>query len=89
MTARAAAAALVACLDASIGAQKAPSFQNLDLVDLDVVVTDREGRVVTGLKKEDFDVVILLDDVTMPRESVAAIKAMATIWPCRPDPSTI
>jgi VWFA-related protein len=101
------AAALVACLDASSSAQKTRSFQNIDLVDLDVVVTDGEGRPVTGLKKEDFDIredgkpvalqtfvartateaadddavrsmVILLDDVTMPRESVNAVKAIAT-----------
>jgi VWFA-related protein len=101
------AATLVAFLNASSSAQKTRSFQNIDLVDLDVVVTDREGRPVTGLKKEDFDIredgkpvalqtfmartvteaadddtgrsmVILLDDVTMPRESVNAVKAIAT-----------
>lgn len=101
------AAALVAFLDASSPAQKTSSFQNIDLVDVDVVVTDGEGRPVTGLKKEDFDIredgkpvalqtflartnteaddddtgrsmVILLDDVTMPRESVNAVKAIAT-----------
>ena len=33
-----------------------PVFQNIDLVDVDVVVTDGEGRPVTGLKKEDFDI---------------------------------
>lgn len=101
------AAALVAFLDASSPAQKTSSFQNIDLVDVDVVVTDGEGRPVTGLKKEDFDIredgkpvalqtfmartdteaddddtgrsmVILLDDVTMPRESVNAVKAIAS-----------
>ena len=101
------AAAVVASLGAGPSAQKARSFQNIDLVDVDVVVTDGEGRPVTGLTKEDFDIredgkpvalqtfvaraatdavdedagrsmVILLDDVTMPRESVNAIKAMAT-----------
>jgi len=101
------AAALVAFLGASSSAQKTRSFQNIDLVDVDVVVTDGDGRPVTGLTKEDFDiredgkpvtlqtfvartatdaaadetgrsVVILLDDVTMPRESVNAIKAIAT-----------
>jgi Ca-activated chloride channel family protein len=101
------AAALVACLDASSSAQKPRSFQNIDLVDVDVVVTDGDGRPVTGLTKEDFDIredgkpvalqtfmartaiedadddngrsmVILLDDVTMPRESVNAVKAIAT-----------
>jgi VWFA-related protein len=101
------AAALVALLGTSPSAQKTKSFQNVDLVDVDVVVTDGEGRPVTGLKQEDFEVredgkpvalqtfvartateadeedsgrsmVILLDDVTMPRESVNAIKAMAT-----------
>jgi len=100
------AAALVAFLGALPSAQKTRSFQNVDLVDIDVVVTDADGRPVTDLKKDDFDVredgkpvalqtflartgtdgsdddgrsmVILLDDVTMPRESVNAIKAMAT-----------
>ena len=101
------AAALVAFLGASSSAQKTRSFQNIDLVDVDVVVTDGDGRPVTGLTKEDFDiredgkpvtlqtfvartateaadddtgrsVVILLDDVTMPRESVNAVKAIAT-----------
>jgi hypothetical protein len=102
-----ATAALVAFLDASSNAQTTRSFQNVDLVDLDVVVTDGEGRPVTGLNKEDFEIredgkpvglqtflariatdaddeesgrsmVILLDDVTMPRESVNAVKAIAT-----------
>jgi len=101
------AALLVALPAASFPAQKTPPFQNIDLVDLDVVVTDGDGRPVTGLKKEDFElredgkpvvlqtfiartaneaddddtsrsVVILLDDVTMPRESVNAVKAIAT-----------
>ena len=101
------AATLVAFMGASSSAQKTRSFQNTDLVDVDVVVTDGEGRPVTGLKKEDFDIredgkpvalrtfmartatesgaddtgrsmVILLDDVTMPRESVNAVKAIAT-----------
>ena len=101
------AAALVAFLGALPSAQKTRPFQNVDLVDVDVVVTDGEGHPVTGLTKEDFDIredgkpvalqtfvaravtdavdddagrsmVILLDDVTMPRESVNAIKAMAT-----------
>jgi len=101
------AAVLVALLGASSSAQKGRSFQNVDLVDIDVVVTGADGRPVTDLKKEDFDVredgkpvplqtflartgtdgndddagrslVILLDDVTMPRESVNAVKAMAT-----------
>ena len=101
------AAALVAFLEASSSAQKTRSFQNVDLVDVDVVVTDGDGRPVTGLTKEDFDIredgkpvtlqtfvartatdaaaddagrtlVILLDDVTMPRESVNAVKAIAT-----------
>ena len=101
------AAALVAWLNAPSSAQKTRSFQNIDLVDVDVVVTDGEGRPVTGLQKEDFDlredgkpvalqtfmartateaadddtgrsVVILLDDVTMPRETVNAVKAIAT-----------
>jgi VWFA-related protein len=101
------AAAFVALLGASSSAQKARSFQNIDLVDIDVVVTDGEGRPVIGLKKEDFDIredgkpvslqtflarsaseaadddagrsmVILLDDVVMPRESVTAVKAIAT-----------
>ena len=96
-------AALVAFLDSSSSAQN--SFQNVDLVDVDVVVTDDDGRPVTGLNKDDFEVredgklvdlktfvpvamsdnsseprsmVILLDDVTMPRESVNAVKALAT-----------
>jgi Ca-activated chloride channel family protein len=101
------AAALAAFLGASPAAQKPRSFQSVDLVDIDVVVTDGEGRPVIGLSKEDFDVredgkpvvvqtfmartaaeaadddsgrsmVILLDDVTMPRESVDAVKALAT-----------
>jgi hypothetical protein len=100
------AAALVAFLDASSSAQKTRSLQNVDLVDVDVVVTDGDGLPVTGLKKEDFDIredgkpvalqtfmarpvseadddngrsmVILLDDVTMPRESVNAVQAIAT-----------
>jgi Ca-activated chloride channel family protein len=100
------AAAVVAFLEASSSAQKTRSFQNIDLVDVDVVVTDGDGRPVTGLTKEDFDiredgkpvtlqtfmartateadddtgrsVVILLDDVTMPRESANAVKAIAT-----------
>jgi VWFA-related protein len=100
------AAALVAFLGALPSAQKTRPFQSVDLVDVDVVVTDGEGRPVTGLKKEDFDIredgkpvalqtfiartatdtadddgrsmVILLDDVTMPRESVNAVKAIAT-----------
>jgi VWFA-related protein len=100
------AAVLVAFLGMSPSAQKAKSFQSVDLVDVDVVVTDGDGRPVTGLKKEDFDfredgkpvalqtfvprtatdaadddagrsMVILLDDVTMPRESVNAVKAIA------------
>jgi VWFA-related protein len=101
------AAVLAVLLGASSSAQKARPFQNVDLVDIDVVVTDADGRPVTDLKKEDFDVredgkpvalqtfvvrtgpdgndddagrsmVILLDDVTMPRESINAVKAMAT-----------
>jgi Ca-activated chloride channel family protein len=100
------AATLVAFLGASSSAQKTRSFQNIDLVDVDVVVTDGDGRPVTGLTKEDFDIredgkpvalqtfvartaaeadddagrtmVILMDDVTMPRESANAVKAIAT-----------
>jgi len=101
------AAVLAAGLGASPSAQKARPFQSVDLVDIDVVVTDDDGRPVTDLRKDDFEVredgkpvalqtflakagtdgsdeddgrsmVILLDDVTMPRESVNAIKAMAT-----------
>jgi hypothetical protein len=101
------AAALVALLGVSSSAQKSRRFQNTDLVDIDVVVTDDDGRPVTGLKREDFEIredgnpvalqtfiarsatdrddddsgrfmVILLDDVTMPRESVNAVKAIAT-----------
>lgn len=101
------AAVLVALLHAPSSAWNAQSIQNVDLVDIDVVVTGADGRPVTGLKKEDFEiredgkpvplqtflehsseaspdgdagrsVVILLDDVTMPRASVDAVKAMAT-----------
>src|SRR4026209_1972670 len=102
------AATLLAGPEAASSAQKARPFQNVDLVDVDVVVTDKEGRPVTGLTKEDFEiredgkpvtlqtfvartapapedddasgrsVVILLDDVTMPRESVNAVRAIAT-----------
>src|SRR4051812_30887172 len=99
------AAVLVACLRISPSTSQTKPFQNVDLVDVDVVVTDAEGRPVAGLKKEDFDIredgkavalqtfvprtaaddddggrsmVILLDDVTMPRESVNAVKAIAT-----------
>ena len=100
------AAVLAALLGATAGAQKLSPFQNTDLVDLDVVVTDDNGRPVTGLTKDNFDVredgkpvalqtfvartaadagdddgrsmVLLLDDVTMPRESIDAVKAIAT-----------
>ena len=74
-------------------------------MDVDVVVTDGEGKPVTGLNKDDFEVredgkpvelksfvavatsednsaprsmVILLDDVTMPTETVNAVRALAT-----------
>ena len=97
------AATLVAFLHSSSSAQN--QFQNVDLVDVDVVVTDDDGKPVTGLKKDDFDVredgkpvelktfvpvamsedstaprsmVILLDDVTMPTETVNAVRALAT-----------
>jgi VWFA-related protein len=97
------AATLVAFLDSSSSAQS--QFQNIDLVDLDVVVTDDDGKPVTGLTRSDFEVredgkrvelktfvpvaasedssaprsmVILLDDVTMPTETVNAVKALAT-----------
>jgi VWFA-related protein len=96
-------ATLAAFLTSSSTAQN--QFQNVDLVDVDVVVTDDDGKPVTGLKKDDFDVredgkavelktfvslatsedpsvprsmVILLDDVTMPTETVNAVKALAT-----------
>jgi Ca-activated chloride channel homolog len=110
------AAVLVASLGVSPAAQKTKPFQNVDLVDLDVVVTDGDGRPVTGLKKEDFDVredgkpmalqtfvpraatdaadddtgrsmVILLDDVTMPRESASAVKAIATYLALQAQPT--
>jgi VWFA-related protein len=97
------AVALVAFLEPSPSAQTSP--RDADLVDLDVVVTDDDGRPVTGLRREEFEVredgkpvtlatftpiaagtngseprtmVILLDDVTMPRESVNAVRALAT-----------
>jgi Ca-activated chloride channel homolog len=97
------AATHVAFLNSSSSAQN--QFQSVDLVDVDVVVTDGEGKPVTGLKKDDFQVredgkpvelktfvpvatsedsstprsmVILLDDVTMPTETVNAVKALAT-----------
>src|SRR5262245_46429337 len=96
------AATLVAFLNSSSSAQQ---FQNVDLVDVDVVVTDDDGKPVMGLKQEDFEVredgkrvelktfvpvaasednsaprsmVILLDDVTMPIETVNAVRALAT-----------
>ncbi|OFW19527.1 MAG: hypothetical protein A3H97_24780 [Acidobacteria bacterium RIFCSPLOWO2_02_FULL_65_29] len=50
------AAALAAVAVTSVAAQKPPSFQSLDLVDLDVVVTDRDGRAVSGLTRQDFEV---------------------------------
>jgi hypothetical protein len=50
------AATFVAALDVAASAQKPPSFQNINLVDLDVVVTDGDGRSVIGLLKEEFDV---------------------------------
>ena len=46
------AATLAAFLNSSSSAQ----FQNVDLVDVDAVVTDADGKPVTGLKKEDFEV---------------------------------
>lgn len=97
------AATLVAFLNSQSSAQN--QFQNIDLVDVDVVVTDDDGKPVTGLEKDDFDVredgkpvelatfvpvaasedsseprsmVILLDDVTMPTETVNAVRALAT-----------
>jgi hypothetical protein len=99
------AVSLVALVQLSPSAQKS-RLQNTDLVDVDVVVTDGDGRPITGLKQADFEIredgkpvplqtflsktaeesaddsarslVILLDDVTMPRESVDAVKALAT-----------
>ena len=99
------AAVFAASLTASFSAQK--PFQNTELVDIDIVVTDASGRPVTGLRKDDFEIredgkpvalqtlvertaleadaddsgrsmVLLLDDVTMPRESIDAVKAIAT-----------
>jgi len=96
-------AALVAFLDSSSSAQN--QFQSVDLVDIDVVVTDDDGKPVMGLKQDEFEVredgkrvelktfvpvaasedtsaarsmVILLDDVTMPTETVNAVRALAT-----------
>jgi hypothetical protein len=99
------AATLTATLAAFLTSSSSAQFQNVDLVDVDVVVTDDDGKPVTRLKKDDFDVredgkpvelktfvslatsedmsvprsmVILLDDVTMPTETVNAVKALAT-----------
>jgi len=99
------AATLTATLAAFLTSSSSAQFQTVDLVDVDVVVTDDDGKPVTGLKKDDFDVredgkpvelktfvslatsedmsvprsmVILLDDVTMPTETVSAVKALAT-----------
>jgi hypothetical protein len=47
-------AALVAAATAVAADQPAPA--SVDLVELAVVVTDRSGRPVTGLQKEDFEV---------------------------------
>jgi Ca-activated chloride channel family protein len=41
----------------SLNAQQAPLFRTgVDLVNIGVTVTDRKGRLVTGLKADDFDV---------------------------------
>ena len=48
--------ALVALVVASGAAQKPTSFQSVDLVDVDVVVTDRDGRTVAGLTRDDFEI---------------------------------
>lgn len=49
---------LGACLAAGLGAQPAETFVDtveINVVEVDVVVTDRKGRPVNGLKPEDFE----------------------------------
>lgn len=46
------------CLAAGLGAQPAETFVDtveINVVEVDVVVTDRKGRPVNGLKPEDFE----------------------------------
>jgi hypothetical protein len=47
------------CLSAPVPGQEAPTFREqveVRVMDLDVVVTDRDGRPVPDLKREDFTV---------------------------------
>jgi VWFA-related protein len=51
------ASAVLAVLLVSSGrSQKPATFQSLDLVDVDVVVSDRDGHAVSGLTRDDFEV---------------------------------
>lgn len=55
--ARALGTIVLSILAVSAGtAQKTPPAPSVDLVEIDVVVTDHEGQPVTGLKREDFEV---------------------------------
>jgi len=57
VTVRAATAVALAMLAASGGsAQKPTQAPSIDLVELDVVVTDHDGQHVPGLKREDFEI---------------------------------
>lgn len=53
---RAAAAVALAMLAASSGSAQKSAPPSVDLVEIDVVVTDRSGQHVPGLKREDFEV---------------------------------
>ena len=71
-----AGAALLVVLTLSIGliGQQRPQFRGgVDLVEVDAVATDRDGKIVRGLSRDDFEV--FEDGQPMAIKTFAAINA--------------
>ena len=61
--------------------KRPPRFEvNVDAVTLDVVVTDKKGRFVKGLKQEDF--AVLEEGIPQELEFFTAENTPVTVWFC-------
>src|SRR4051812_35599776 len=89
------AVALALALSLSAGAQQMPAVtERIDvrITNVDVVVTDRAGNIVTGLTKDDFE--LLENKVAQPivnfyESTPAAFDAVANLAPGAPPPAGV